>query len=138
MYISGRGGCMTVQRISYEYTLLNHCLTSVSCFWLQTARSNKGYPCSPVSRPASARPTLSVVKIILIYNSGHYKHVRKQHHGDAAQTQSQSRTVFIRCAWLEKVLTIVYIHSMYRCAPLLTWLTVHARKKGLDCPVHIC
>ena len=45
-----------------------------------------------------AQPSLSVVKIILIYNGRHYKHVRKQRHGDGAQTKSQCGTVFIRSA----------------------------------------
>lgn len=56
-------------------------------------------PAVPARLRPRARPILSAVKINLIYNDTRYKHVRKQRHGDSAQTKSQCRTVFIRPAW---------------------------------------
>lgn len=59
-------------------------------------------PVDPAWLHPHAQPSLRVVKIILIYNGSHYKHVRKQHHGDGAQTKSQCKTVFIRPALCAK------------------------------------
>lgn len=77
-----------------------------------------------------ARPILSVVKIILIYNGSHYKHLRKQRHGDGAQTTSQSRTVFKRSA--------SHAESTLQSVSLLMWLNVSDVRKHLDWHVHIC
>lgn len=57
------------------------------------------FPVVPARLRPRARPILSAVKINLIYNDTRYKHVRKQRHGDSAQTKSQCRRVFIRPAW---------------------------------------
>lgn len=71
-------------------------------------------PVVPAWLHPHARPFLSVVKMILIYNGSHYKHVRKQHHGDGAQTKSQCGSVFIRSASpAESALQCVYI--LYIC-----------------------
>lgn len=54
---------------------------------------------SPLACARVRGPSHGAVKINLIYNDTRYKHVRKQRHGDSAQTKSQCRTVFIRPAW---------------------------------------
>lgn len=110
--------CRTVQThlkchlVAASCTFLRRCCTSYSPSFLHL----RLLPLSPslvcphpwyspgpcvsllLSLPACAHMR-GVVKIIVIYNGSHYKHVRKQHHGDGAQTKSQCGRVFIRSAW---------------------------------------
>lgn len=88
-------------------------------------------PVDPAWLHPHAQPSLRVVKIILIYNGSHYKHVRKQHHGDGAQTKSQCKTVFIRPALCAKSRVQLCV-----CVSLLMWLKARAVRRSLDW--HFC